>query len=62
LPTYLLAITSEHLSADELAARLRGHNPPVVTRVEEGHVLIDLRTVFEQEEPELTQALIELGR
>ena len=61
LPTYLLAITSEHLSADELAARLRDHNPPVVTRVEEGHVLIDLRTVFEQEEPELTQALIELG-
>src|SRR5205807_7056180 len=47
LPTHLLAITSEHLSAEELAARLRGHSPAVVTRVEEGRVLIDLRTVFE---------------
>lgn len=61
LPTHLLALTSEHLSADELAARLRGHNPPIVTRVEEGKVLIDLRTVFEQEEPEVTQALRELS-
>jgi len=57
LPTHLLAITSEHLSADELAAHLRSHNPPIITRVEEGRVLIDLRTVFEQEEPGLTQAL-----
>jgi L-seryl-tRNA(Ser) seleniumtransferase len=61
LPTHLLAIISEHLSADELAARLRGHNPPIVTRVEEGQVLIDLRTVFEQEEPEVTRALMQLG-
>jgi L-seryl-tRNA(Ser) seleniumtransferase len=61
LPTHLLAITSEHLSADELAARLRGHNPPIVARVEEGRVLMDLRTVFEHEEPELVQALIELA-
>jgi L-seryl-tRNA(Ser) seleniumtransferase len=61
LPTHLLAVTSEHLSADELAARLRGHNPPIVTRVEDGQVLIDLRTVFEQEERELTQALMELS-
>jgi len=61
LPTHLLAITSENLSADELAARLRGHHPPIVTRVEEGQVLVDLRTVFEQEEPELAQALMELA-
>ena len=57
LPTYLLAVTAEALSADELAARLRGHNPPIVARVEEGRVLIDLRTVFEQEDSEITKAL-----
>ena len=50
------------MSAEELAARLRGHSPAVVTRVEDGRVLVDLRTVFEQEEPELAQALTELGK
>jgi L-seryl-tRNA(Ser) seleniumtransferase len=61
LPTHLLAITSNHLSADDLAARLRAHNPPVITRVEEGRVLVDLRTVFEYEEAQLLAALLEIG-
>jgi len=60
LPTHLLAITCEKLSADELAANLRRHQPPVVTRVEDGRVLIDLRTVFENEEAEVVAALIEM--
>ncbi|HEY6352282.1 MAG TPA: L-seryl-tRNA(Sec) selenium transferase [Candidatus Angelobacter sp.] len=60
LPTKLLAITAEGLSADELAARLRAHKPAVVTRVEEGRVLIDLRTVFEHEEALIVQALFSL--
>ena len=46
LPTILIAITCYSLSANELAARLRAANPPVVARVEEGRVLLDLRTVF----------------
>jgi len=62
LPTYLLAITAEGLSADELAARLRAHNPPVIARVEEGRVLVDLRTVFEQEESQVVHALLAVER
>ena len=62
LPTCLLAITAEGLSADELAARLRAHNPPVIARVEEGRVLVDLRTVFEQEEPQVVRALLAVER
>jgi L-seryl-tRNA(Ser) seleniumtransferase len=46
LPTLLLAIASKDLSADQLASRLRGSDPPVIARVEEGRVLLDLRTVF----------------
>lgn len=61
LPTCLLAITSKHLTADELAERLRAHSPAIVTRVEDGRVLIDLRTVFEEEDAELTRALLQLG-
>jgi L-seryl-tRNA(Ser) seleniumtransferase len=60
LSTYLLAITAETLSADELAARLRAHKPPVVARVEEGRVLLDLRTVFSHEEAQIVRALISL--
>ena len=46
LPTKLLALTAADLSADELSARLRKSNPSIVARVEEGRVLLDLRTVF----------------
>ena len=46
LPTTLIAITCYSLSAGELASRLRAANPPVIARVEEGRVLLDLRTVF----------------
>ncbi|HWZ46321.1 MAG TPA: L-seryl-tRNA(Sec) selenium transferase [Candidatus Saccharimonadales bacterium] len=58
LPTHLLAIACENFSADELAARLRAHHPPIVTRVEDGRVLLDLRTVFENQEPEIVTALL----
>jgi L-seryl-tRNA(Ser) seleniumtransferase len=61
LPTFLLAVTADDLSADELAARLRRHDPPIVTRVEEGRVLLDLRTVLgPAEEAEIARALLGL--
>jgi L-seryl-tRNA(Ser) seleniumtransferase len=50
LPTRLLAVTGEGLSADELLTRLRNSEPPVIARVEEGRVLIDLRTVFPEQD------------
>src|SRR5437667_4688245 len=46
LPTTLIAVTCDRLSATELAARLRASDLPIVARVEEGRVLLDLRTVF----------------
>ncbi len=57
LPTYLLAISPRTISAAELAARLRRHDPPVIVRVEAGHVLLDLRTVFEDQHAALAAAL-----
>jgi L-seryl-tRNA(Ser) seleniumtransferase len=57
LPTRLLAIGYEGLSADEVAARLRGNDPPIVARVEDGRVLIDLRTVFPAQDDEVAAAL-----
>jgi len=57
LPTRLLALSSYGLSADELAARLRGSDPPIIARVEQGRVLLDLRTVFADQEPLVAAAL-----
>jgi L-seryl-tRNA(Ser) seleniumtransferase len=57
LPTRLLALSCEGLSADELAARLRASDPPIVARVEEGRVLLDLRTVFGSQDPMIAAAL-----
>ncbi len=57
LPTRLLAVTCENLSADDLAARLRFADPPVIARVEEGCVLLDLRTVFPEQDYIVAQTL-----
>ena len=57
LPTRLLALTCEGLSADELVARLRSSEPPIITRVDEGRVLLDLRTVFPEQDAAVAAAL-----
>jgi L-seryl-tRNA(Ser) seleniumtransferase len=57
LPTVLLAVAGKGLSADQLAARLRAAEPPVIARVEEGRVLLDLRTVFPEEDAAVAAAL-----
>jgi L-seryl-tRNA(Ser) seleniumtransferase len=57
LPTRLLALSCEDMDADELAARLRNSDPPVIARVEEGRVLLDLRTVFPEQDESLAAVL-----
>jgi L-seryl-tRNA(Ser) seleniumtransferase len=57
LPTRLISISVEDLATDELAARLRAVEPPIIARIEEGRVLLDLRTVFPAQEPTLVAAL-----
>jgi L-seryl-tRNA(Ser) seleniumtransferase len=57
LPTRLLALACEGLSADELAAGLRSSEPPIIARVEEGRVLLDLRTVLPEQDAAVVAAL-----
>jgi L-seryl-tRNA(Ser) seleniumtransferase len=61
LPTRLIALTHADLSADELSARLRTSNPPVIGRVEEGRVLLDLRTVFPEQDRSVVEILMSLN-
>ncbi|MBZ5568681.1 MAG: L-seryl-tRNA(Sec) selenium transferase [Acidobacteriia bacterium] len=62
LPTRLLTLTWADLSADEFASRLRKNDPPIIARVEEGRVLLDLRTVFPEQDEEIGKALQAIGQ
>jgi L-seryl-tRNA(Ser) seleniumtransferase len=57
LPTRLLAITCDTLSADEFSTELRRGDPPIIARVEEGRVLLDLRTVLPDQDRLIVDAL-----
>lgn len=61
LSTRLIAITSDVYTADELSAKLRACDPPVIARVEDGRVLLDLRTVFLEQDELVVAALNSLG-
>jgi len=45
LPSRALAVSSPEMGADEIAMKLREWSTPIIARVEEGRVLLDLRTV-----------------
>jgi L-seryl-tRNA(Ser) seleniumtransferase len=61
LPTRLLAVKCREVSADTLLARLRSQDLPVIARAHEGRVLIDLRTVFPEQDQAVTSALRAAG-
>jgi len=55
--TSLIAFAHARLSPDELETQLRRSDPPVIARVLNDRVVIDLRTVFEDEENDLLDVL-----
>jgi L-seryl-tRNA(Ser) seleniumtransferase len=59
LPTCLIAIASSDVVGQE--RQLRQNHPPVIARIENDCLILDLRTVFPEEEDELAAALAKLG-
>ncbi len=55
LPTWLLALPVAH--PDDLAARLRASTPPIISRIESGKVVLDPRTVLDDQDQDLLQGL-----
>ena len=55
LRSWLIAIDCTDVVEAERSCRLG--DPPVVARIEDGRLLLDLRTVFEQEEHDLTRVV-----
>jgi len=58
LATALVAVTSAEFSADTLLTRLRAASPPIIARIESDRVLIDLRTVFPEQDEVIAAALL----
>jgi L-seryl-tRNA(Ser) seleniumtransferase len=54
IPTWLIAIECDAVAAE---AALRAADPPVITRIQDEKLVLDLRTVFPAEEDELAAAL-----
>lgn len=59
LPTRLVAASSAAVSAAALEARLRASDPPVIVRVQDDRVLLDLRTVHPEGDDVVTQAILD---
>jgi L-seryl-tRNA(Ser) seleniumtransferase len=62
IPTWVVALSSGELPAESILTTLRGHRPPVIARISEGRVLLDLRTVDPGEENTLFDAVRALSR
>ena len=56
-PTTVIAITHSDRSAQDLEHQLRTSSPPIIGRISEGKVLLDLRTVFEDQLPDVLRVL-----
>ena len=55
--TRLLAMTSSTIQPKDLAATLRRLTPPVIGRIEQGQVVLDLRTVLPEQDELLARGL-----
>lgn len=57
LPTTLIAVTDPDRSAADIEQQLRSCLPAIITRISDGKVLLDLRTVFPDDLPAVVAAL-----
>jgi L-seryl-tRNA(Ser) seleniumtransferase len=57
LPTWVVEVEAAAVSDAELARRLRAGEPAVMPRARDGKVILDVRTVFAQQEPDLLAAI-----
>ncbi len=61
LPSRAVAVSSVEMGADEIARKLREWETPVIARVEEGRVLMDLRTVAPEQDSVVLEAIENLA-
>ena len=60
LPTCTLTLKSKSISVSQLENRLRKYSRPIFTRVQDDRVIIDLRTIKQEQYEIIVQALVEV--
>jgi L-seryl-tRNA(Ser) seleniumtransferase len=61
LPTVAISVAQERFTANKISELLRQWNPPIIVRIVDDRVLIDLRTIAHADETEVEAALIWLA-
>ena len=61
-PTTLIAITHPEKSAHDIEQEFRNYSPPIIARISEEKVLLDLRTVFDDQLPAIRAALAAISK
>jgi L-seryl-tRNA(Ser) seleniumtransferase len=57
LPTIILAIKPVNFSVNSLEENLRKGEPPIITRISKDELILDMRTVFDEEIPLLATGI-----
>jgi L-seryl-tRNA(Ser) seleniumtransferase len=57
LSTYVVSIRSDNISVNELEERLRNGNPPIISRIKEGSLIIDARTIKKEDVDDLAKGI-----
>jgi L-seryl-tRNA(Ser) seleniumtransferase len=57
LPTWVIALRPLQISVSEMEKRLREQEPPIIARIQEDTILLDMRTIDEKEEKDLLLGL-----
>ncbi len=58
LPTYLISYRPEDISLEELMRRLRRGNPPLIARVQQERLFLDIRTILPGQEKEVVTTMM----
>ncbi len=62
LPTWVLRVTHERIAAGELAAALRLREVPIICRIRDGAVVLDVRTIRREDEELLVAGMADTVR
>jgi L-seryl-tRNA(Ser) seleniumtransferase len=62
IATVCLAIERQGADGEQFSVQLRRHDPPIIARVQEGRVLLDFRTILEDDLPHLEHAVAALAQ
>jgi len=61
MPTYCLAVTSDRFSETQLEQQLRKADPPIIARLEEKRLLLDVRTLLAKDMDDIERIFVEIS-